>query len=168
MAARKRVILPDQETPGLETGDVTGETVTVACKLPHGLILRVFDMEDVAEPVMGGGSRMTPRAHQRGQTVVLNGFANPVMAAPKTLTYGGYGMTYNVDKEFYQLWLVQNDGADVIVNNLIFAFDSPDDAREQAHDMAEVKSGLEGIDPTKTMRVGMFGIKADETKSYGA
>lgn len=32
-------------------------SVTVGCKLPHGLTMRVFDMVETQEPVMGGGFR---------------------------------------------------------------------------------------------------------------
>ncbi len=162
MATAKRSrVKPDQETALIaETGSVTGETVTVACKLPHGLDLRLFEMVPTPEPIMGGGSRIVDQARPMPKIVKLNGFANPVNAAPKSLTYGGYGMTYNVDKEFFERWLEQNADSDIVQKELIFALESHEDAHEMAHDQKDVVSGLEAVDPTKVIRIGMFGVSA--------
>lgn len=165
MATKRSRVKPDQETALIpETGSVTGETVTVACKLPHGLELRLFQMVETPEPVMGGGSRIVEMARPIATTVKLNGFSNPVNASPKSLTYGGYGMTYNVNKEFFEQWLAQNADSDIVKNDLIFALENHEDAHEMAVDQKDVLSGLECIDPTKVMRVGTVAVSAAEGK----
>ena len=98
-----------------------GEFVTVACKLPHGLILRVFDMVEVSESVMGGGYRTAKVARERGEQFVVKGWSHPQNAAPTSAIVGGYAITPNIPKDFWELWLSQNKDADYVKNHLIFA-----------------------------------------------
>lgn len=137
----------------------TGPTVTVACKLPGGLLVQLCEMEEVAEQVMGGGSRMVRRARRVGPLVKLNGFANPVNDKPKTLTYGGYGLTYGVPKDLFEEWLAQNADLDAVRTGLVFAFDEPDDAKEAAVERKETRSGLEPLDPKARHRIGPFTVE---------
>lgn len=124
-------------------------TVTVACKLPSGIILRVFQMVEHSEPVMGGGSKKVKVAHQMGKSVRIRGFAVPFGATPAVPIVGGYGLTPNVDAEFFDLWLKQNADSEIVQNNLIFAHEKQADAAAQAAEQAEIRSGLEPIDPKR-------------------
>lgn len=122
-------------------------TVTVATKLPHGLILRVFTMVDQDEPVMGGGFRTVKTAKQLPKQVVLNGAAHPQDQAPTCLMVGGWALTPNVDKDLWDLWLEQNKDSDVVRNGLIFAHEKAGNAEAESKDKAKLKSGLERLDP---------------------
>ena len=76
--------------------------VTVACKHPSGLLLRLFKMEDGFEPVMGGGTRKIKVPVQYGDAVHINGNRKPRNAGENTPTQeiaGGYGLTHGVDAE---------------------------------------------------------------------
>jgi hypothetical protein len=127
----------------------SGPTVTVACKLPHGLILRQYTMVDTDQPVMGGGIKTVKQAQQLPGEVAINGNAHPQNAGPKCAIVGGYALTPNVDKAFWDRWLEANKDSDMVKNNLIFAHESMDAAQGDAEDKAAVRSNLERLDPKK-------------------
>lgn len=91
--------------------------VSVACKLPHGLILELPN----AEPVR------------------LNGANHPEAIA-------GFGITA-VDKDFFEAWKTAHKDFAPLVKGLIFAQDRADSIRAEAKDKAALKTGLEGLDP---------------------
>lgn len=127
-----------------------GETVTVACKLPNGIKLRIFDMVKKDMPVMGGGMREVPEAVEvQGQSFIINGNTHPQNAAPRCLIVGGFALTSNVPKELWDRWLEQNKESDIVRNGLIFAHAKDQDAsaRAQAKERAALRSGLERLDP---------------------
>eukprot|EP01037_Dinobryon_pediforme_P023421 gene23421-24867_t len=125
------------------------DTVTVACKIPNGLQLRVFKTEDVEEAVLGGGTRTVKRATQVGDIVKIHGPASPFGVAPKAPIAGGYALTHNVPAEFFAEWMKQNADSDLVRNGLIFASAKPDTTTGWAKERESVRSGLEPIDPTK-------------------
>lgn len=94
-------------------------TVTVGCKLPHGLIIEVGN---VAVTLKGKNS------------------SNVI---------GGYGLTEDVDRDFFEKWLAANKDSAAVKNNLIFAQERATNARAEAKEKAKVKNGFEGIDPNK-------------------
>jgi hypothetical protein len=124
-------------------------TVTVACKLPHGLILRLFRMETRNEPVMGGGTREVQVATQVGEPVVIKGYAAPFGQVPSVPIEGGYALTPNVDADFWAAWVKQNEDHDAVRNRLIFANEKSESAQRKAKDQTKVRSGLEPIDPQR-------------------
>jgi hypothetical protein len=134
------------------------ETVWVACKLPHGLILRLFHFEKSYEAVMGGGVRETAIARQHGDTVRLNGNTFPFGTMPRHRIEGGFGITENVSKAFWDEWWSQNQELAAVKNRLIFAFPDVSSTTDEAKKMESVKSGLEPLDPQKLPRTGIPGV----------
>lgn len=126
-----------------------GDKVTVACKLPHGVRLRTFNMEKDREPVMGGGTREVKKAVWDGREFVIKGVAAPAGMAPKARMMGGFALTPGVDKDFWEAWLAQNKESDMVKNGLIFAQTQGDRAslRDNVKDHVKQRSGLEPIDP---------------------
>jgi hypothetical protein len=130
-----------------------GDTVTVGCKLPNGLLLRVFKMVEGTEPVLGGGTRKTKTAVQAGETVKINGFALP--RGPDFdpdrahLVVGGCGLTHGVDADFFHEWMGQNKDSDIVKNGLIFAHASSESARAEA---TEKKAEVSGLEPLRQDR----------------
>lgn len=121
--------------------------VTVACKIPNGLLLQVFQMEDAQEPVMGGGWKTVKRATRVGASVKLNG---PAVAYGKPMPHDiryGVGLTYGVDADFYNAWAEQNKGSDFIVKRLVYAHAKGSEVEAQSKDQVSIKSGLEAVDP---------------------
>lgn len=130
-----------------------GAKVTVACKMPNGLLLRVFAMETHSEPVMGGGVREAKSARQIGGTVKLNGNAVPFGKRPDHPIVAGYALTHGIDKEFFDKWLEQNRDSDIVKNSLVFAYDKGDSVRDAAKEHAKARSGLEPIEPDTDPRL---------------
>lgn len=139
-------------------------TVTVACKMPNGLQLRVFKMVDGIEPILGGGHRTIQRAEQVGGAVKVNGPVVPYGQVPKHTIVGGYALTPGVDADFWAAWYEQNKSTELVKNKIIFGSEQEDKIKRHAEAHAKVKSGLEPIDPENPPQ-GMRGIKpADEMK----
>jgi hypothetical protein len=106
-------------------------TVSVACKIPNGLIIR-----------------------HGGKEAVLNG---PNVSITKDnnwmplahLTPGGYGLTHEVDEALWQGFSTEYKDSDFIKNGLVFASAKPSDTAAKSVERKNVKSGLERIDPDK-------------------
>lgn len=149
-------------------------TVTVACKLPHGLVLRLYDMEDNDEPIMGGGFKTVKRAVQRGdEQVVLNGYLVPD-SADEDAREGrervggrlGYALTHGVDREFFEEWMKQNASIPAVKNHLIFAAARAADAKDAAKEKRGLRNGFEPIDPDKPPQVSRT-LKVQRSKRPG-
>lgn len=130
----------------------SGAMVTIACKHPGGLILRVFKMEDFNEPVMGGGFRTSQRAVKMEQQVVIKGPAVPFGVVPDFRIVGGYALTEGVPADFWAAWLKQNADSDLVKNRMIHAHESTSYMVGQAKEQRELRSGMEPINPTKDPR----------------
>lgn len=130
---------------GVVSSPSTG-VVTVACKLPNGIILRVFDMVDTVE-VIPGGMRTIQRAQPKPEQVLVHGIAVPFGQAPKCRMAFGYALTENVNAEFAALWFKQNADSDMVRNKMIFAFEKASDIEAFAKEHQKVRSGLEPLDP---------------------
>lgn len=125
------------------------QSVTVACKLPHGLVMRVFDMVKTDEPMYGGGFKTIEQARERSDRVIINGNSHPQNEAPGCQIVGGYALTYGVDKSFWELWIKQNASSAMVKNKLIFAHEGLKNAEAEAKEKDGVRSGLERLDPKK-------------------
>lgn len=95
-------------------------TVTVACKLPNGLIL---DIPGAKEPVL------------------LRGANHPEAIA-------GHGLT-DVPTEFWEAWTKLYADFQPLKKEMIFAQGSERSAASKAKERKDEKSGLEGLDPEK-------------------
>lgn len=125
-------------------------TVTVACRLPHGLVLQLQVMAKRSEPILGGGYREFEQATRVGETITIAGFARPVNPEGEhdfAPTAGGYGLTHGVDADFFEAWLQQNAELDAVKRGFIFAHERHDTAAGQAREGKAGLSGLEAINP---------------------
>jgi hypothetical protein len=102
----------------------TGKFVTVCCKLPHGLWM------ELAAP----GKPIT-RILARG--------------CNSTNIVGGYGITENVPKEFWDAWFEDHQGLKFVKNEQIWAYNTVRGAKSKALEMAEIKHGMERLDVSK-------------------
>lgn len=125
----------------------SAKTVTIACKMPRGLILRLFKTKMVPVPVLGGGMREEPRAEPiPGKEVHVHGPARPFGADPVCTVVAGYALTTGVDIDFWKEWKEQNHDSDLLKNKIVFAYPTPESAGAAAKEHAKVKSGLEPLD----------------------
>ena len=131
----------------------TGGTVTVACRLPHGIWLKIFRTEDWEEPVMGGGFRKTTRAVELPEhRVLIGGVAAPFGMSPASPMSFGYALTHNVPAAVWDKWLEDNKTSDIVQKRLIFAFSKDADVIAATKENEGRKSGLEPLDPQNLPR----------------
>ena len=131
-------------------------TVTVACKLPHGIILREFVMDKITEPVIGGGARDTEIARATGKTFKISGYAAPIDKRPEATVIGGltgFALTHGVPRDLWDNWLRANKDSDMVTRGLVFAADSEHYAKDKAKDFDKLKNGLEPLDPKNLPRL---------------
>jgi hypothetical protein len=114
-------------------------TVTVGCKLPHGLHLDIYNDDGTLR------DRVT------------------VAGANSTDIIGGHGVTLGVPKAHFDEWMRRNKGSAAVRNELIFAHDSANDVAAQARSNVANKTGFEGINPDKPDESGR--ITKDETRA---
>lgn len=127
--------------------------VTVACKLPNGLKLQIYDMEEGSEPVMGGGTKTVKRAVSVGEPVKLNGVAVPFGKVPNYMIVGGYALTTGVDAQLFRRWMRDNWDSPIVTNKLILVHEDKVNVSDAAKDHDSIRSGLEPITPDKDPRI---------------
>lgn len=124
-----------------------GDRVVVACKLPHGLRLRVCRLIKSTEPNgIGQGMREIKIAEVVGE-ILLHGTAVPFGKIPKFKIVGGYALTENISKELWDLWFHDNQNAPYVKERLVFAMNTTERAADKAEEHEEIKSNLEPLTP---------------------
>jgi hypothetical protein len=132
--------------------------VTVACKLPAGLVLRLYNMVPSEEPVLGGGVRKTTIAEYDAAAgeYRLKGYAAPHGERPDARIIGGmtgFALTPGIARDFGERWLKANADLPAVKNGLIFASDKEDHVVGLSKDQKGLSNGLEPIDPKNPPRV---------------
>lgn len=102
----------------------TGETVTVACRLPQGIHMDIVRHGEVRQRVTLKGSN-----------------------APGSIA--GFGITENVPRAFFEKWLDNHQDLPAVRNGLIFAHAQRASVEDKAVERTELKSGLDPMDPKK-------------------
>jgi hypothetical protein len=124
-------------------------TVTIGCRLPCGYVMEVWGMEEVAEPLLGGGSRIVKRAVSLNRRVKINGSARQVGKDSPHEIRNAAGLTHGVDADLWAAWLAQHQDDDLVKNNIIFASTKGIDVEAKAKEVIAEKTGFEPIDPGK-------------------
>lgn len=152
MAMADRLVGEPAQTPPTPPAR-TGQTVSVACKFPGGLIIRAFRYEEISEPTATGWHQRkiaieVARHTLRGPNASLaRGEPNPTGIHPSLIVSGGYSVTAGVPADLWHAFLNDNKDSDLIRNRIVFALDSDDRARDAGKEHAEVRSGMEPVDP---------------------
>lgn len=125
------------------------QTVTVACKLPNGLHLEVKD-----------ASGATVRHTVHGSRLPVDKDGNKI-AAFELAGNQTYGLTPGIPKEFWDKWESENQRYPPYAQGMIFAHEKSGNARAQATELKDVRTGLEpmpqkapGIEPVKSDSLG--------------
>lgn len=113
-----------QQTAGDPSRANSTRMIWVGCKLPNGLLCEM-------------GSRDDENYH----SVRLNG-------ANDSRVIGGYGLT-QVPEDFWNAWVKKHARLDFIKKAHVFVEGSRESAEAHAEEAAEVKTGLEPLDPLK-------------------
>jgi hypothetical protein len=135
----------------------TGDTVCVACKLPSGIILRIFVWETYAEPRRDGTvNREARRAIPVPgvEPFVIKGVwaasagqgYNANNGAVADLLPGGYAITDGVPKDIWDKWLDQNKASRLVVNHIIFAHKDRPSLIQEVRKHSAILCGMEPLD----------------------
>jgi hypothetical protein len=130
------------------TREASGDVVSVACKIPMGLILRAHKRVMMPHKTTEGMIRDVPEYHQFGKEYMVYGPSHPQNAGPHCTIIGDYAITHGIPKELWDLWSAQNRGSMMVINRMIFAYSSNKIAGA-AKEHAELKSGLERLDSSR-------------------
>lgn len=150
------------------TGEVgSKETVTVACKLPHGIVMRVQRIEKTIEQSpMGPRETTIYRPDQtQGQYIIRGYIPKYDPDSPPPISMGSrFAYTDGIPKEIWDRWLEQNADADMVKNGLIFAFSTRTEAKaEGARREPHTTSGLEPMNP-KDLKGGKNSVASFDGK----
>lgn len=129
-----------------------GGQVTVACKMPNGVVLNFNRYERVNEQTLD------IHKHVDTRRIVLKGYAHKVGEPPPVLIAGGYALT-NVDADLWGEWVDTHKGNDLLSDRLIFAASTPDRAVAQAREQAKVPAQFP---PTKPSEVKGVSVATDD------
>jgi hypothetical protein len=102
--------------------ETSGAMISVGCKLPHGLHMDITKHGELRK------------------RVTLNG-------TNASRVIGGYGISENVSKEFFEKWMADHHELPAVKNGLIFAHDKAAFVESKAKEQAQVKNKFEPIDP---------------------
>jgi hypothetical protein len=139
--------------------------VVVACKVPNGLILRIGHFVPVFVPVMGGGMKEVQEWRPGEISVTVLGPARPIGGDARVPTAHGYGITYDVDADFWKKWSEDNKDHDALKNHQLYAHEKNEFVVKWCAEHASVKSGLEPIVPDSDTRVPRHVSTATEKKA---
>lgn len=133
-------------------------TVTVACKLPHGLVM---------ETVAADGSRQEVRVN--GARLPLDGKGRERRVFEQE---GAYGLTPNVPADFWEKWSRDNAAYPPLARGMIFAQGRKPDAEAQARELdgdALTITGLEPLNPDGDRRTrGLSAVSRFDGKTSPA
>lgn len=128
--------------------------VTVACKLPMGFYLAIYDMVDFDETTPSGFrtvkkavKRMLPGCEQHDGRYYINGTNTVQDDYEGRSVVFGYALTRKVPCEVWNKWEIDNKDSDMLKNRIVFAY--PDDGktmdRAKEEQKSKVKSGFEPL-----------------------
>lgn len=146
-----------------------GAKVTVACKVPLGVVIHVCTWNEVLVQTPSG-SKMVRESQRGTEAVQILGPAYPNGQIPegfrdKPLIVGGYALTPGIDKEFWDAWWADNadercnheDAKDghkngckctaIVRSRMIFAYEALGNVQAAAKEAKHLESGLEAIRP---------------------
>lgn len=144
-----------------------GAKVTVACKVPLGVVIHVDEWTErlVETP---GGSKTIREARAGSERVTIQGPAYPNGQPPegfreKPPIVGGFALTHGIDKDFWDKWWEANadERCDpekmehrngcrctmIVKSRMIFAYEAIEDTRSAAKEAKDLHSGLEPLRP---------------------
>jgi hypothetical protein len=122
-------------------------TVTVACKVPNGILLQIYEFETRQVSVMAGGLREVKIAKPLPWSHRLNGPAKKLGQEVGYSIIQGAALTHGVDADNFAIWMSQRKGDLIVKNGLVFAHAKPESVAAQAAEHRDQRSDFEPIDP---------------------
>ncbi len=143
-------------------------TVVVACKMPHGIIIRDFAETKVMVDVLGGGKRPEKMFRPVGRPIRIKGPVVPDVFIRLVEVVGGYAITEGVDAGIFARWIDANEEALFVTNKLIYGHEDGARVRAWAREHAAVKSGMEPLDVSMRSDKGRLIYNDERVSRAGA
>lgn len=151
-AAASRAAEETTDSPAIQPTEPKGaKFVSVACKIPNGLVLQLCRETEQSEET-NVGIRVRKVYQKTGDVFVVAGPAYPNGQVPegfpdRPLTVGGYAITSNCPKEFFDEWMRQNATAPFVLGKQIMAAADIGRLQDIAKEHRNVQSGFEAMNP---------------------
>jgi hypothetical protein len=146
------------------------DTVTVACNLPSGFILQLYDVEEVTQFLPNGREFKENQCTLRpdlGRWALHGPVNRSALAAtgrddklpddyrliPGDAPDTGYALTFGVPRDFWERWLKDNEKSPIVLGKHVFAASTTSRAVGQAKEYRELKSGFQGLNQAGDYRV---------------
>lgn len=150
------------QSPAATVGATGTATVTVACKIPSGMLCRLHEKRRISEVTLAG-TRSVDQYFATGKEFVVHGPAHAQNEGPRHLTVAGYALTRGIRKDLWDAWYEQNLELDAVQRNLIFAYEASDKTKDAAKEHRGLKTGLERLDPNNLPNIDTrFKLKTAE------
>lgn len=131
--------------------------VTVMSRYPHPLHLAVYDIGAI-KARKGTMDSTVPFPKDR---ITIKGAVNDRDYHRKDNVLLGMAGKTQVPAEFWEAWVKQNENSPLVKGNIVFAEVTEERAEDKKAELAEEKTGLEGIDPDA---MPIDGITKDDGK----
>jgi len=128
----------------------SAKTVVVASKLPQSIYIQRSKPVEKMVPGRFGSEKETTFVHW-GRRYVIRGTAVPSGSHPKGYVAPtikqGVALTYDIDAEWFAAWMEEHQDDEWVQGGLLYADPVENNVLAWAREHADVKSGLEPIDP---------------------
>jgi hypothetical protein len=148
---------PKRPVTAQTVGDAggSGDWVYVGCKIPNGVILQRFEWKEEVVSTPTGLQSMKLARPVPGSQFHLNSIGD-LRHKPKDFVdrFGGqiapgFCSITRVPRDLWESWSEIMRDSDLLKNGMVFACKSHDDAVLEATSRADIRSGLEPIDPDR-------------------
>ncbi|MBS1057164.1 hypothetical protein [Gluconobacter kondonii] len=132
------------------------DTVTVLCRMPHGLRLRLSPEGDAERRARLSEEKrpdLSPVAYVK-EVEIAGANRAPNYHPKDNILLGRVGRT-TVDKAFWDAWVKQNADSDLVKNRCVFAEQTDARANARADEFKTEKTGFEPLDPEEIKRKGL-------------
>jgi hypothetical protein len=143
------------------------EVVTVACKLPHGIKIRMYAKREEREQVLGGGVRDVTIWRPTGKYIRIKGPNVPAQYRALVEVIGGYALTSNVPADVFEHFMEHNKDSEFVKNNMIYGHKQRGRVISWAREHERQKTGVEPLDVTMKSKEGRMIISDERLVTNG-
>lgn len=124
---------------------ISGDTVTVVCRLPSGMVMEIHDLDGLKDRRSTGQIDMS--VPQPVKRIPLRGVRRDPRFHAKDNRMIGLGGRTEVAKSDWEAWIKQNAKSALVTRNVVFAVAKESDAKAKLSDVAQDLTGFEPNDP---------------------
>ena len=153
-------------TPRVQRQATGTDTCTVACNLPNGLVLQIYDVEETELVLPSGRSikehvstpnwsagRWTLNGCKLDMAQLQAGELPDFRVIKGSTPDCGYALTPGVPRDFWEKWLEQNRSSPLVLGRHVYSSSTEARAAAEAREYRDFKSELQGLNQAGDYRV---------------